>query len=40
MFTRHLGLKLKPDAAVEFARVIEPKSIAGETTANQKGTRQ
>jgi hypothetical protein len=34
MFTRHLGLKLKPDAAVEFARVMEHKSVDSETTVN------
>lgn len=40
MFTRHFSLKLKLDAAVEFARVMEHKSVAGETTTNKKGSRQ
>jgi hypothetical protein len=40
MFTRHLGLKLKLDAAVEFARVMAHKSADSAPTAKQKGSRQ
>jgi hypothetical protein len=39
MFIRHLNLALKPNAAVEFPRVMAHKRICGETAANKKGSR-
>jgi hypothetical protein len=40
MFTRHLNLDFKPDAAIEFARVMAHKSVDSEMAANKKGSRQ